>query len=228
MVHTHSQRSDLEVYMPPTPRKTTKRGTVKAKGLTVTPLDQEGQPVPGGAVTLPDAEVTLGVLPPVSELEFTPDDSGIELEFAHAFDAAGRETLQELARIPIPTAVIERWFPAFVRWPGEDGPLHGCKVLLTPQGLYVYKRKPAAPEAFTTGATPDRYAPVLFEETARPAVGTVARNAGIRIATPIGPVIVQPTGGCGCGSSLKRWTPEWARNVISWDAALQLAGQEGK
>lgn len=197
----------------------------RARAIRMQKLDAEGAPA-GEGFYLP-GEGTIDLTP--TDMELRPVDPGpyepgsVEVNLT-VKDELSAAILRNLFRIPIPTAVVgERWFPAFVRWPEEDMPLAACKVYITPQGIYVYQRPPTEPETLASGARPDRYAPVLFEETGKPPIATVARNAGFRIQTPIGPVIVQPTGGCGCGNRLKHWSPDWARNVLSWDDGVKLA-----
>lgn len=137
--------------------------------------------------------------------------------------AVSVDPAQELTRIPLPTAVINEWFPAYFRPPGEDQPWATVKVYLTPQGLYVYRAAPDESETFTTGATPAWYSTVDFSKTAKPVTGYAAMNAGIPIETAAGRVNVQPYPGCGCGHrKLKNWTPSWSRNRISWTDAVAL------
>jgi len=210
--------------MPARRRKTSDNTTVKATGITLTPLGEDGAPRLADRRILPDTNVTIELSPevpeyfeapaPIRSVSYDVDASNVSPETVR--------TLKALTRIPIPTAVIDRWFPAFVRWPGEDMVLNLCKVFLTPQGLYVYKKRPTEPETFTDGAQPDRYAVVLWDETVKPVTGTTARNAGIPIMTSVGKVIVQPSGGCGCGSRMKHWLPDWSRNRITWETALTL------
>jgi hypothetical protein len=186
------------------PRKTTgdqpaTEKTTTDRGVRVQKIDAEGAPV-GEPQQLSGVEASL---------EFTPDDSGIELperdatlEFETS-DPAAAATVKELLRIPIPTTVVNEWFPAYF--------------------LYVYRTAPAEPETFTTGATPAWYAGVNFAETAKPVTGYAALNAGIPITTSAGRVNVQPFPGCGCSARrLKNWTPSWARNRISWTDAVAL------
>lgn len=203
---------------------------VQAQNIRLQKLDGDGQPV-GEPVHLEGATATL---------QFTPDDSGIEpprladdlnalqregieLEFS-TNDPATVAVVRELTRIPIPTAVINQWWPAFVRIPGATETWNLCKVFLTPQGLYVYRTHPSERETYTSGAMPTWYSSVNFEETKKPVSGYAAKNAGIPIATAAGTVTVQPTVGCGCAArGLKNWKPTWSRNVISWADGVQLA-----
>lgn len=194
---------------------------IAAHGVRAQKIDAEGAPV-GEPQHLGDATATLS---------FEPDDTGIELPALapgatlsfSTDDPAAVELARELTRIPVPTAVIGQWFPAYFRPPNEPQPWNTCKVFLTPQGLYVYRAAPEEPETFTTGATPAWYSTVDFSKTAQPVTGYAALNAGIPIETAAGRANVQPYPGCGCGHrKLKNWTPSWSRNRISWADAVAL------
>lgn len=214
--------------MPGKPRenpRTRRKNTIEARGIKMQKLDADAQPV-GEPVTMEGtATVELSgewALDPHSEpLDLAP---GVTAEFS-SDDPATVKLARELTRIPVPTAVISQWFPAFFRAPGQAEPWRLCKVFLTPQGLYVYRQPPVEPETFTSGAMPAWYSGVDFEETRRPATGRTASNAGIPIVTAAGTALVQPTGGCGCAAGrIKHWRPTWARNVISWADGVALAG----
>jgi len=220
----------------------------QAQGLSLQRIDQEGAPV-GEPVRQPGV-AHLEFKPDDSGIELEFDrafeqaaDPGAEavarqegaenpqvapvpagnMEFETS-DPATVATVRELTRIPIPTAVIAQWFPAYFRPEPGATPWNTCKVFLTPQGLYVYRTAPAEPETFTTGATPAWYAGVDFAKTKEPVTGYAAMNAGIPIFTSAGQVNVQPYGGCGCSArKLKNWTPAWTRNRISWADAVKLA-----
>lgn len=206
--------------MPPRKTATAKapdaEKAITAQGVTLQKLDADGAPT-GEPQRLGDGTATLDVEP--NDL---PEQDAPALEFETS-DPDAVALARELTRIPIPTAVIAQWFPAYFRPDGAEQPWPTCKVFLTPQGLYVYRATPAEPETFDTGATPTWYAGVDFAETAKPVTGYAAMNAGIPITTSAGKVNVQPYGGCGCNArKLKNWTPSWARNRISWDDAVKL------
>jgi hypothetical protein len=202
-------------------QKTFAETAVQAQSIRLQKLDGDALPV-GEPVTLEGATATVHMTPTdLSDVDLPQPASTIEFETS---DPATVALARELLRIPVPTAVICSWWPAIVRLPNDPHPWSLCKVFLTPQGLYVYRQPPAAPETFTAGATPDWYTGVDFEKTRRPVTGTTARNAGIPIVTAAGQVIVQPTSGCGCANrALKNWRPTWSRNVISWDDGVRLA-----
>jgi len=195
---------------------------LQAQAIRLQRLDGDGQPV-GDPVSLDGATATVHMtatdLPDVTDLP--APGATIEVETS---DPATVAVVAQLLRIPVPTAVINSWWPAIVRLPSDPHPWPLCKAFLTPQGLYVYRQPPAELETFTAGATPAWHSPVDFEKTRRPVTGTTARNAGIPIVTSAGQVIVQPTSGCGCANrALKNWRPTWSRNVISWDDGVRLA-----
>lgn len=201
-------------------RDAAERSTVAARGVRLQPIDADGQPT-GPAHVIGEATATIDVQP-VEPVELPPLAPGATIEFS-TDDPAGVEAARELLRIPLPTAVVAQWFPAYFRSPNEPQPWAVCKVFLTPQGLYVYRAAPEESETFTTGATPAWYSTVDFAKTAKPVTGYAAMNAGIPIETAAGRVNVQPYPGCGCGHrKLKNWTPSWSRNRISWDDAVAL------
>lgn len=202
---------------------------IQAQAIRLQRLGADGEPT-GDPVRLEGATATVN-LEPAAASEFAEmadamnrmQTQGIDVEFSTS-DPATVATVRELTRIPIPTAVINQWWPAFVRVPGDDTTWNLCKVFLAPQGLYVYRAAPTEPETFTTGAMPTWYSSVNFEETAKPVSGYAARNAGIPLVTAAGKVTVQPTMGCGCQArGLKGWRPSWLRNVISWGDGVKLA-----
>jgi len=198
------------------------RSAVAARGVRLQKLDGDGAPV-GEPVSIGDGTAALS---------FEPDDSGIDLPESSVgatvemtvTDPEQLATLRETFRIPIPTAVVQEWFPAYFRPPGESVPWIRTRVFLTPQGLYVYTSPPEQPETFKTGAAPAWYSTVDFAKTSKPVTGYAAMNAGVPIMTAAGKAIVQPTGGCKCNTrSLRNWTPTWSRNRISWTDAVALA-----
>jgi hypothetical protein len=99
------------------------------------------------------------------------------------------------------------WFPAGVLLPDKQVLLR-CRVYATDAGLRVYSTRP------TDGETASWESPIDFTITTVPDVQ--ARHTGIDIHTEAGLVVVTPMGGCGCGSSLKRWKPSWAHTTAAW------------
>lgn len=196
--------------------------TIEASSVSLVRLDEEGQPV-GEPEPFLGANVTVAFEPVDMELPALDPGPYAPMGAAKPLVASVPVSNIESSRIPIPTAVIDRWFPAFVHWPGQGQAASTCKVYLTPQGLYVYKRVPNEPETFKSGAQPKWYSPVDFEKTAKPARGSVIRNAGIHIVTDAGTVTVQQGGPCGCGGRLNHWTPGWTRNSITWEDGVRLA-----
>lgn len=192
--------------------------TTTARGAKLQKLDGDAQPV---GDPQPLGEVALSFEPDDSDIQLPEPGATMEFETS---DPAAVAAVQEATRIPIPTAVVNKWWPAFFRGPGTEPPWATCKVFLTPQGLYVYRAVPED-ETFATGALPAWYAPADFAKTAKPVTGYAAMNAGIPIITTAGTVTVQPAPGCGCAAGrLKRWTPSWVRNTISWEDAVALTG----
>jgi hypothetical protein len=112
-----------------------------------------------------------------------------------------------------PSAVLATWFPASVVLPGQaDKPWNQVKVYATPEGLAIYRRSPPP------GGAPDWFSPIDFAATPRPPVGYAARN-GAPIKTEAGLVVITTSGACGCGSTLKRFTPDYANTIQSWPQA---------
>lgn len=111
-----------------------------------------------------------------------------------------------------PTAVYHAMYPATVLLPG--GVQHNrAKTFATPEGLAIYWAVPA------DDITPDWFSPVDYAQTDRPRAGYAAK-LGWEVATVNGLVIITAEGGCGCGWSLKRWQPAFARRRLRWPASV--------
>lgn len=211
-------------------REAGERSTVAARGIYLQPLDADGAPV-GERKHLGDATATVSFQPPEEEakgLDVVLSESPVAID-VKITDPATVAMVREMMRIPIPTAVVHEWFPAFFHAPDGGQPWIRCRVFLAPQGLYVYRNPPEEEETFTNGASPAWFSPVDYSKTPKPVSGYAAMNAGIPIMTAAGKVIVQPTGGCRCNTrSLRTWTPAWSRNRISWtDAVAMVVTTEG-
>lgn len=206
---------------------TTARKTTTARGVSVQKLDADGAPV-GEPQAIEGTTATLSFEPDDSDIQLPEPGPVASVEFETS-DPATVAVVRELTRIPIPTAVVHEWFPAFFHAPGGGQPWIRCRVFLAPQGLYVYRNPPEHEETFTNGASPAWFSPVDYSKTPKPVSGYAAMNAGIPIMTAAGKVIVQPTGGCRCNTrSLRTWTPAWSRNRISWtDAVAMVVTTEG-
>ena len=137
-------------------------------------------------------------LKPVPEPEPAPDElSGLVARLAEIVAPSP----------PRPHYVHASWYPAGIKLP-TGRILNRAKIFATDLGLYVFT---AATDA------PTWYSPIVFRETCTPKAGIMAAN-GIPIVTDDGPALITPMGGCGCGSVLKRWVPEWARVEAPWPA----------
>lgn len=110
---------------------------------------------------------------------------------------------------PVPQAVVQSWFPVTLEKP--DGTMmRRVRVYATPDGLYAYVRPPA------DGVTPDWFARIDFEKSARPKNDAAARMNGVQLATDQGVVTLHLTGGCGCSNPLKRWVAPYAGVTVAW------------
>lgn len=223
----------------------------QARNLRLQKLDEDGEPV-GEPVELPDAVVTwmeqahpgpieraqFEAFARIDKMEvargpiaYEPGTAVASIEIEQALTPEAFALLQEATRVPIPTAVVHVWWPAQVQLPAGvdiDGQssLYPCKVYATPQGLYVYRQRPADPEQFRTGAHPAFWSSIDYEKTTPPTVGNLTRRASNIIHTAAGAVTIKKNDSCGCGHPLKRWRPDWARTRISWDDAVKLWTQD--
>jgi hypothetical protein len=104
-----------------------------------------------------------------------------------------------------PTKVVYKfWRQASVLLP--NGAIwHRHAVFITSDGLEVFER-PTDEPAWASA--------VDFAATVEPRQSRT--HIGVDIVTAAGLVVVTPTGGCACGSSLRRWAPEWASTVGAW------------
>jgi hypothetical protein len=110
-----------------------------------------------------------------------------------------------------PTVTYHGWWPATVLLPRQDGHeviWHTCRVYATDAGLAVFRGRPADEQ------TPDWFSPVDYSRTTRPINGLPGYAHDVH--TEDGLVVVTQTGGCGCGHALKRWRPDFSRNVSPW------------
>lgn len=114
-----------------------------------------------------------------------------------------------------PTAMRAEWWPCHVRVP--DLPtFHNVKVYAADTGLFGYVQRP---DPAGGGARVELLLAVGldYDKTPQPPTGYAARMAGVALLTDIGRVIVQPTGGCGCGyRAIKTWRPDWASRNQAW------------
>lgn len=99
--------------------------------------------------------------------------------------------------------VYKGFWPASVLLPDKTV-WHRCRVYVTNQGLAIFPRR---------AAEPDFLSPMDWAATPEP---HAVRHVGIDLYTAAGLVVVTLTGGCGCGSTLKSWRPDWAGTVQAW------------
>ena len=97
------------------------------------------------------------------------------------------------------------WWPADVTLP-DGTALRRCRVYITTTDLVV----------FTDPEVPAFEAAVDFAQTPQPPAGNTWPRPSIDVHTDAGRAVVSPTGGCGCGHRLKRWTPDWASRRTPW------------
>lgn len=122
-------------------------------------------------------------------------------------------------RIAVPTTVYAEYWPANIVIPHLDrGPevRHRVRVYLTDTGLHVFYSRPS------DELDPNLSAPIDYARTPKPDIN--ARNVGVDVFTLAGgepvdkPIVITPTGGCGCSSTLRTWRPTWARDTSPWPA----------
>jgi len=122
-------------------------------------------------------------------------------------------------QIERPSRVFAEYWPANVLMP--DGTIRRrVRVYLTDTGVHLFFTKPV--DELAPGFT----AQIDFAATEPPNLH--AFNVGVDIAlanqkhvqvdalqvTPL--MVITPTGGCGCGTTLKTWKPSWATSVDPW------------
>lgn len=100
--------------------------------------------------------------------------------------------------------VYKFWRQASVLLP-NGATWHRRAVFVTSDGLEVFEKPTDAPDWFS---------PVDFPATVEPRQART--HVGVDIVTDAGTVVVTPTGGCACGSALRRWAPDWASVVAEW------------
>lgn len=125
-------------------------------------------------------------------------------------------------QIKRPERVYAEYWPASVLMP--DGTIRRrVRVYLTDTGAHLFFTKPV--DELAPGFT----APIDFEATDPPNlhafnVGVdivLARQVHVQVdglqALPL--MVITPTGGCGCGTTLKSWRPSWSHEVSPWPAS---------
>lgn len=125
-------------------------------------------------------------------------------------------------QIERPSTVYAEYWPANVLMP--DGTIRRrVRAYLTDTGVHLFFTKPA--DELAPGFT----APIDFEATNPPNLH--AFNVGVdivlfaEVVTAEGgdmaneTMVITPTGGCGCGTTLKTWRPSWAHAISPWPTA---------
>jgi hypothetical protein len=122
-------------------------------------------------------------------------------------------------QIQRPQRVYAEFWPANVLMP--DGTIRRkVRAYLTDTGVHLFFTKP------TDELAPGFTAAIDFEATDPPNLH--AFNVGVDIALarqthvqvdgqaerPL--MVITPTGGCGCGNTLKTWRPTWSHEVSPW------------
>lgn len=123
-------------------------------------------------------------------------------------------------QIQRPQRVYAEYWPANVLMP--DGTIRRrVRVYLTDTGAHLFFTKPV--DELAPGFT----APIDFEATAPPDLHAFNVGVDIALARPCPPedgdpiqlMVITPTGGCGCGTTLKSWRPSWSHEVSPWPAS---------
>lgn len=125
-----------------------------------------------------------------------------------------------MSEIEVPTTTYAEYWPASVLLPSGEV-RRRVRVYLTDTGLHLYFTRPG------NDLEPHWTAPIDFAATPKPDIN--ARNVGVDVVTlvpaydgadsddTVGQVVVlTPTGGCGCGATLRYWKPSWARDSSPW------------
>lgn len=127
-------------------------------------------------------------------------------------------------QIKRPERVYAEYWPANVLMP--DGTIRRrVRVYLTDTGAHLFFTKPV--DELAPGFT----AAIDFEATDPPNlhafnVGVdivLAETAELKLGTESFDLhrllVITPTGGCGCGTTLKSWRPSWSHEVSPWPAS---------
>jgi len=125
-------------------------------------------------------------------------------------------------QIERPRRVYAEFWPANVLMPDRTI-RRRVRAYLTDTGVHLFFTKP------TDELAPGFTAPIDYAATEPPNLH--AFNVGVDIvlanqkhvvvdglqAPPL--LVITPTGGCGCGTTLKTWRPSWAHEVSPWPAS---------
>jgi hypothetical protein len=120
-------------------------------------------------------------------------------------------------QIERPQRVYAEFWPANVLMP--DGTIRRkVRAYLTDTGVHLFFTKPV--DELAPGFT----APIDFETTDPPNLHAFNVGVDIKIQDEVpeggSPIVsllvITPTGGCGCGNTLKTWRPTWSHEVSPW------------
>ncbi len=103
--------------------------------------------------------------------------------------------------------VMASWWPADVALP-EGRSVRRARVYVTGDGdVEVYDQP---------GPTPVWTSALDYDATPLPASEGQWPRPAIDLHTADGLIVVNPTGGCGCGNRLKSWRPPGATRLVPW------------
>jgi len=122
-------------------------------------------------------------------------------------------TMLDIAKI----VTYKDWWPAAVVLP-DKAVWHRVRVYATSAGLLIYRTRPAIGTPEWGTLTPDWVSPIDHHLTAEPAAAKLP-GAATDIHTDRGLVVITFTGGCGCGTSLRNWRPDFSTRVVRWPVA---------
>ena len=121
-------------------------------------------------------------------------------------------------QIERPQRVYAEFWPANVLMP--DGTIRRrVRAYLTDTGVHLFFTKPVDELA------PGWSAPIDFDVTDPPDLHAFNVGVDIKIqdelegAPIVSLLVITPTGGCGCGNTLKSWRPSWSHEVSPWPSS---------
>jgi hypothetical protein len=106
------------------------------------------------------------------------------------------------------------WWPAAALLP-DRSVMHRVRVYATNAGLLIYSRVPETATPEWGALTPDWSSPIDWQATPRPASAALPGQS-YSIHTRDGLVVITHIGGCGCGTRLKTWRPQFSTHTATW------------